>query len=58
MASKRKRRRRKRTTHRSGKGRKLYAVRDKLGRFTDIQSYRRAHAADLRKAGTRSDRRK
>lgn len=39
----------KRTTHRSSKGKKLYAVRDKKGRFKDVQTYRRAHAADLRK---------
>ena len=39
----------KRTTHRSSKGRKLYAVRDSGGKFKDIQSYQRAHAADLRK---------
>ncbi len=39
---------RKRTTHRSSKGTKLYAVRDKAGRFKDIQTYARAHAADLR----------
>ena len=38
----------KRTTHRSSKGTKLYAVRDKKGRFKDIQSYKRAHAADMR----------
>jgi len=38
-----------RTTHRSSKGTKLYAVRDKEGKFKDIQSYKRAHAADLRK---------
>jgi uncharacterized protein YjhX (UPF0386 family) len=38
-----------RTTHRSTKGKKLYAVRDKSGRFKDIQTYARAHAADLRK---------
>ena len=29
--------------------RKLYAVRDKSGKFKDIQTYKRAHAADLRK---------
>ena len=28
----------KRTTHRSSKGTKLYAVRDKKGKFKDIQS--------------------
>ncbi len=39
----------KRTTHRSSKGTKLYAVRDKKGRFKDIQTYKRAHSADLRK---------
>lgn len=37
-----------RTTHRSSAGRKLYAVRDKGGKFKDIQTYARAHAADLR----------
>ncbi len=39
----------KRTTHRSSKGTKLYAVRDAKGRFKDIQTYKRAHAADLRR---------
>jgi hypothetical protein len=39
----------KRTTHRSVTGTKLYAVRDKKGRFVDIQSYKRAHAADMRR---------
>lgn len=38
-----------RTTHRSSKGTKLYAVRTKDGKFKDIQSYKRAHSADLRK---------
>ncbi len=42
-----------RTTHRSRTGKKLYAVRDAKGRFKDIQTYKRAHAADLkRKAKT------
>ncbi len=36
-----------RTTHRSTSGRKLYAVRDEKGRFVDIQTYERAHRADL-----------
>lgn len=36
-----------RTTHRSSKGKKLYAVRDRYGRFKDIQTYERAHRADL-----------
>lgn len=39
----------KRTTHRSSKGTKLYAVRSADGTFKDIQSYKRAHAADLRR---------
>jgi hypothetical protein len=38
-----------RTTHRSSAGKKLYAVRDAAGRFNDIQTYERAHRADLRK---------
>ena len=42
----------KRTTHRSSKGKKLYAVRDKSGKFKDIQTYARAHGADIkRKSG-------
>ena len=36
-----------RTTHRSSAGKKLYAVRDASGRFKDIQTYERAHRADL-----------
>ena len=40
----------KRTTHRSSKGTKLYAVRDKSGKFKDIQTYERAHRADLAKS--------
>jgi hypothetical protein len=39
----------KRTTHRSSAGKKLYAVRDKSGKFKDIQTYERAHRADLKK---------
>jgi hypothetical protein len=42
-----------RTTHRSTAGKKLYAVRDAQGRFKDIQTYERAHRADLRKRATR-----
>ena len=38
-----------RTTNRSSKGKKLYAVRDASGRFKDIQTYERAHRADLAK---------
>jgi len=39
----------KRTTHRSSKGTKLYAVRDSKGRFVDIQTYKRAHAMDIKR---------
>jgi hypothetical protein len=39
----------KRTTHRSSKGTKLYAVRDAKGRFKDIQTYKHAHAADMKR---------
>ena len=38
-----------RTTHRSSKGKKLYAKRDKSGRFKDIQTYERASRADQAK---------
>lgn len=38
-----------RTSMRSSKGTKLYAVRDASGKFKDIQTYARAHAADLRR---------
>lgn len=38
-----------RTTHRSSTGTKLYAVRDAKGRFKDIQTYKRAHSADLKR---------
>jgi DNA-binding protein HU-beta len=44
-----------RTTHRSVSGKKLYAVRDAKGRFKDIQTYERAHRADLA-ARTRGER--
>jgi hypothetical protein len=39
----------KRTTHRSSSGTKLYAVRDKKGRFKDVQTYKRAHGQDLKR---------
>ena len=38
-----------RTTMYSTGGKKLYAVRDSEGKFKDIQTYKRAHAADLRR---------
>jgi len=39
----------KRTVLRSSAGKKLYAVRNEDGTFKDIQSYQKAHAADLKK---------
>jgi len=39
----------KRTTHRSVSGSRLYAVRDAKGRFVDIQTYKRAHGQDIKK---------
>ena len=39
-----------RTTHRSTAGKKLYAVRDKNGRFKDIQTYERAHGSDVKRS--------
>ena len=38
-----------RTTHRSAKGSKLYAVRAADGTFKDIQTYKRAHGADVKR---------
>jgi hypothetical protein len=43
----------KRTTHRSASGKKLYAVRDAKGRFKDIQTFERAHRADLKRKSKR-----
>jgi hypothetical protein len=34
---------------RSSKGTKLYAVRDKSGKFEDIQTYKRAHGQDIKR---------
>ena len=48
---------RKRTTHRSKTGTKLYAVRDSKGRFVDIQTYKRAHSADIKRK-SKSERKK
>ena len=39
----------KRTTMRSSKGTKLYALRDKKGQFKDIQTYKRAHGQDIKR---------
>jgi DNA-binding protein HU-beta len=38
-----------RATHRSKTGKKLYAVRDKSGRFKDIQTYKRADEQDIKR---------
>jgi uncharacterized protein YjhX (UPF0386 family) len=40
---------RRRTTHYSVAGTKLYAVRDAKGRFVDIQTYKRAHTLDMKR---------
>ena len=39
----------KRTVLRSSAGKKLYAVRNEDGTFKDIQTYKKAHGADLKK---------
>lgn len=39
----------KRTTHRTPAGRKLYAKRDRQGEFEDIQSYKRAQGQDIKR---------
>jgi hypothetical protein len=39
----------KRTTHRSGGGSKLYAERGRKGEFEDIQTYKRAHGQDVKR---------
>ena len=39
-----------RTTHRSTTGTKLYAVRDTEGQFKDIQTFKRAHGADIKRS--------
>ncbi|HRF09043.1 MAG TPA: hypothetical protein PL193_10425 [Xanthobacteraceae bacterium] len=38
-----------RTVLYSSKGKKLYAVRDKGGKFKDIQTYKRAHGMDIKR---------
>lgn len=38
-----------RTVLYSSRGKKLYAVRDKGGKFKDIQQYSRAHAMDIKR---------
>jgi hypothetical protein len=38
-----------RTTHRSRNGSKVYAERDKSGKFQDVQTYKRAHGQDVKR---------
>lgn len=40
----------KRTTMYSSKGKKLYAVRNADGSFSDIQTYQRAHSMDMKRS--------
>jgi len=47
-----------RTTLHSSKGKKLYAVRDKKGRFEDIQTYKRAHTLDIKRKAKGESRKK
>jgi hypothetical protein len=47
-----------RTTHYSVAGKKLYAVRDAKGRFKDIQTYERAHRADMKRKSKAEKKRK
>ena len=49
MAKSKSRKKARRTTHRSKSGKKLYAVRGKDGKFKDIQTYKRAHTADIKR---------
>ena len=39
----------KRTTHRTLTGTKVYAKRTKTGQFEDIQSYKKAHGSDVKR---------
>jgi len=48
MAAK-KRATKKRTTHRTPTGTKLYAERNAQGEFEDIQTFKRAHGADVQR---------
>jgi hypothetical protein len=53
--AKKKRKKGRRTVMRSSAGKKLYAVRAADGTFKDIQTYERAHRADLARTGTSND---
>ena len=47
---------RRRTVMRSSKGKKLYAVRDKKGKFKDIQTYKRAQGNDIKRKAKKEKR--
>lgn len=49
---------RRRTVMRSSKGKKLYAVRDKKGKFKDIQTYKRTHGQDIKRKAKGEKRKK
>ena len=49
---------RRRTVMRSSKSKKLYAVRDKKGKFKDIQTYKRAQGADIKRKAKGEKRKK
>jgi hypothetical protein len=49
MAARKKRAAKKRTTHRTSTGKKVYAKRAKTGEFEDIQGYKRAHGSDVKR---------
>jgi hypothetical protein len=53
-----KRKKARRTTMYSSKGKKLYAKRDAKGRFKDIQSYKRAHTMDMKRKAKGETRKK
>jgi DNA-binding protein HU-beta len=57
MATKKKAAKKKarRTVMYSSAGKKLYAVRDKTGKFKDIQQYSRAHAMDIKRGSTKTE---
>lgn len=44
-----------RTVMYSRGGKKLYAVRDKSGKFKDIQQYARAHRMDIQRGSTKTE---
>jgi hypothetical protein len=54
-AAKKAKKKARRTVMYSSKGKKLYAKRDAGGKFKDIQSYQRAHAADMARSSAAED---